>query len=197
MDNKNTNKKMDRRTRYTRQVIKDSLLRELHKKPFSKITVTEICKVSDINRGTFYLHYYDVDDLLDDVLTDALADTSDVFNHVLCPSKLDCTYPLCEKIQNSSYYQILFFDDIASARLMDKLIESHKEPFITRLMQHSILTFEQAEAVFIFQINGCLAINKMMLKNECTDWKKIQKTIDDFIKSGLEKLLISDRYENI
>ena len=36
--------KTDRRTRYTCQIIKDILLEELKTKPYSKITVTEICK---------------------------------------------------------------------------------------------------------------------------------------------------------
>ena len=43
----------DRRTRYTRQAIKEILLEELKTKPYSKITVTEICKNVEMKRGTF------------------------------------------------------------------------------------------------------------------------------------------------
>ena len=50
-------RKQDRRTRYTRQTIKDTFLELLTQKSFTKITVTEICKNAEINRGTFYLHY--------------------------------------------------------------------------------------------------------------------------------------------
>ena len=46
-------------------------------------------------------------------------------------------------------------------------------------------------------MNGCLAINRMMLKNQCTDWTKIQQTIDQFIKGGLETFLIHDQREEI
>ena len=49
-------KKQDRRTRYTRQTIKDTFLELLKQKSFTKITVTEVCKNAEINRGTFYLH---------------------------------------------------------------------------------------------------------------------------------------------
>jgi len=56
-------------------------------------------------------------------------------------------------------------------------------------MKDSLLTFEQAEAVFYFQMNGCLSINRMMIKNQCMVWTVIQKTIDIFIKSGIEALL--------
>ena len=37
-------RKQDRRTRYTRQTIKDTFLELLNQKSFTKITVTEICK---------------------------------------------------------------------------------------------------------------------------------------------------------
>ena len=47
-------RKQDRRTRYTRQTIKDTFLELLKQKNFTKITVTEICKNAEINRGTFY-----------------------------------------------------------------------------------------------------------------------------------------------
>ena len=45
--------KEDRRTRYTRQVIKEAFLKLLEEKEYPKITVTEICRLAEINRGTF------------------------------------------------------------------------------------------------------------------------------------------------
>ena len=63
-------KKQDRRTRYTRQTIKDTFLELLKQKSFTKITVTEICKNAEINRGTFYLHYYDIHDVANYVQTE-------------------------------------------------------------------------------------------------------------------------------
>ncbi len=52
-------KKEDRRVRYTKQAIRDGFLRLLAEKPIEKISVTEICREADINRGTFYAHYSD------------------------------------------------------------------------------------------------------------------------------------------
>lgn len=182
----------DRRSRYTRQLIKETFLSLLKEKPFPKITVTELCRISEINRGTFYLHYYDIDDVLNDLIKDMIAGTSTVMDHVLCAQRTGCTYPFCRKVQEDPRLQVLFFDDVASSRLLDKLCELSKEDFVTHLMQNSLLTFEQAEAVLYFQMNGCLAINKRMLKNKCTDWKEIQQAVDSFIKAGLESFLICD-----
>ena len=192
MKNKEKNQGTDRRARYTRNVIRESLLSMMRQKPFSKITVTEICKLSEINRGTFYLHYYDLDDVLDDIIDMLVQDTTKVYDHVMCPEKTRCTYPFCQKVQENPEYRILFFDEIASARFLDRLCELSKEDFVTRLMQNSLLSYEQAEAVLYFQMNGCLAINKRMLKNNCQDWTRIQHAIDQFIRAGLESYLIHD-----
>ena len=194
---KNKTKVIDRRTRYTQQTIKDSFLSLLKEKPFSKITVTEVCRMSEINRGTFYLHYYDIDDVLDSLLEDVITDTASVLDHVLCSEKIGCTFPFCQKVQEDTRLQVLFFDDVASSCLLEKLCELSKEEFITHLMQNSLLTFEQAEAVLYFQMNGCLAIDKKMLKNKYTDWREIQQAVDHFIRAGLESFLICDGRQTV
>lgn len=56
---------LDARVRYTKMVIKDSFVSLLKIKPIQKITVKEICTLSEINRATFYKYYCDVYDLLD------------------------------------------------------------------------------------------------------------------------------------
>ena len=49
----------DRRTKYTKSVIRQALFDLLKEKPLNKITVTDICKMADINRSTFYSYYED------------------------------------------------------------------------------------------------------------------------------------------
>lgn len=50
----------NRKVRYTKSVIRESYISLLSEKPIGKITVTEICELADINRGTFYQYYKDV-----------------------------------------------------------------------------------------------------------------------------------------
>lgn len=67
--------KIDRRVRYTKQAIRESFYALLEQKPIEKISVTDICKGADINRGTFYSHYtdpYDLRQKLADELTQVL-----------------------------------------------------------------------------------------------------------------------------
>ena len=81
-------------------------------KPYSKITVTELCRLADINRGTFYIHYFDVDDVLDDIVTESFSDVSQTIGHVLCPQKETCTYPFCQKVQENEALWPLFMDTL-------------------------------------------------------------------------------------
>lgn len=71
----NKPKKEDRRVKYTKQAIRDGFLRLIARKPIEKITVTEICREADINRGTFYAHYSDPYELkrsVENELTEAM-----------------------------------------------------------------------------------------------------------------------------
>ena len=70
--------KIDRRVRYTKEAIRESFFALLEQKPVEKISVTEICRGADINRGTFYSHYTDPFDLrrslADELVQDFWAD---------------------------------------------------------------------------------------------------------------------------
>lgn len=59
--------KTDRRTRRTRAAITEAFVKLLNEKDISKITVREITDLADINRATFYLHYTDVYQVLEDI----------------------------------------------------------------------------------------------------------------------------------
>ena len=52
-------KKKDRRVKYTKKALKNSLIDSLKEKTIEKITVKELCEKADVNRGTFYSHYSD------------------------------------------------------------------------------------------------------------------------------------------
>jgi len=56
--------KKDRRTRKTRQLLRDTLLTLLKKKRYEDISVQDIIERADVARSTFYVHYVDKDDLL-------------------------------------------------------------------------------------------------------------------------------------
>ena len=48
-----------RRVKMTKRLMKEALIDLMDQKPLEKITVTEICKIADVNRSTFYAYYED------------------------------------------------------------------------------------------------------------------------------------------
>lgn len=179
----------DRRTRFTRQAIRDALMTLLRTKPYSKISVTEICRVADINRGTFYIHYYDVEDVLEELLDNAFSNVGNAIDHVLCIHRDACTYPFCQCVQDNPEMRTLFLDDSLAEKIVQKVSAANKDAFISFLMKNSSLSYSQAEAIFHFQINGCMSINRQMLKSGRADWQAVQETVDRFIRAGLQELL--------
>ena len=47
--------------------IRQALLTLLKEKPLQNITVRELCQAAGINRGTFYTHYRDIYDLMEQI----------------------------------------------------------------------------------------------------------------------------------
>ena len=56
-------KKTDRRIRKTKQQLQEGFIHLRKTKSIKYITVKELCELTDLNRGTFYLHYKDIYDL--------------------------------------------------------------------------------------------------------------------------------------
>lgn len=51
----------------SRRMIKTTLVELLMENELSHVTVTNLCSVADINRSTFYSHYLDIYDVLEDM----------------------------------------------------------------------------------------------------------------------------------
>ena len=76
------NKTIDRRIVRTRLAIRDALVALIKEKGFDALTVSDIVDRANINRGTFYLHYKDKFDLLEQTETEILKDIQQIFLQV-------------------------------------------------------------------------------------------------------------------
>ncbi|GIO25441.1 TetR/AcrR family transcriptional regulator [Ornithinibacillus bavariensis] len=125
--------KKDLRIVKTQASLRHALLALLKTKPLEAITIAELCRLANINRGTFYLHYKDVHDVfkhyLEVIVNDLKqsyeepifktnynieniqADMIKIFHHV---KKYQDFYQIIfdERIPMMYYY--LFFDTVRS-----------------------------------------------------------------------------------
>ena len=74
--------KENRRSQMTRLLLRTALLELMQEKPFSQITIRELCEKADLNRTTFYLHYTDQLDLLEDIEQDIMDKTKEYMRNI-------------------------------------------------------------------------------------------------------------------
>lgn len=105
---------MDLRIVKTRENLNKALVDQLHHKPLSKITVTELCRMAKINRSTYYLHYrdpYDQYEKLENSIYQDFADTIDAFIE-----------------QNRNWFtDLIASDKVAQAKLVEELFSYIKK----------------------------------------------------------------------
>ena len=73
-------RKDDIRAKYTCRLIKDTFLELLENISYEKLNISIICKKAKIARATFYLHYNNLNQVLIEVLDDALELTDNINN---------------------------------------------------------------------------------------------------------------------
>ncbi len=183
-------RKTDRRTLYTCMVIKDSLLELLSEMDFADITIAALCRKAGMNRGTFYLHYNNTSQVLDELFSDALRNTHSMLFQIGCESasKEKCAYPLCRFLRENKKYQPLFFSDSLHSQVVQRIAEVNRNDFITELKEQTGLDEETLFALFPFQLNGCLAVSKQNVGIPDEAWAPIQCSIDRLLKHGIQAL---------
>jgi AcrR family transcriptional regulator len=152
--------KTDRRITYTKMVLKQSLLELLRERPIEKITVKDICERADINRGTFYTHFSDPYDLLQQIENELF---SEILEYIESSLKAEAISALLGMIfesilKNSDLCKVLF-SDYGDKEFLRRVITIAREVSM-REWQKMIpsVTDEEMEILYLFYANGCIAI---------------------------------------
>jgi len=151
----------DRRSRYTKMVVKESLLALMADKPINKITIKEICEKADINRGTFYHYYQDQFDLLKQVQDEFANEVKELLEKrqtkVLDTVEM-ITQLISYFVEQRSLCKILFSTS-GNYELINRLTQNAYEGFLANWRQQmGSLSDRQLEMLFEFISNGAAAI---------------------------------------
>lgn len=65
-----TQRDSDKRVIRTKKAIKAALFRIMEDKDISSITISELSRQANVNRRTFYMHYRNITDILDEIESD-------------------------------------------------------------------------------------------------------------------------------
>ncbi len=109
-------------------------------KPFPLIKVTEICKISDYNRGTFYRHYDNKDDLLNDLLEVKLEELNVVLEKVAKknqPKQRDVNQltPLFSYIYDNRYFFSVLLGEHKIIGFRLRLFEAYRIYLTPRIVE--------------------------------------------------------------
>ncbi|MBR6953604.1 MAG: TetR/AcrR family transcriptional regulator [Clostridia bacterium] len=202
-----TPRKTDRRTLYTRRVIKDALLELLGQEPYNKLNVTMICKGAEITRATFYLHYSGLDEVLDEVIGEALelaeeaGDPSDYearvqrLMRVLSggPQALrgnEQLLPPCQRIADPAKYRALFMDDSLSYYVIRRIYLAERDSAVPWIARQSGVREEDADRLFMLMIYGLYYVNRSMKWEKNEDWYRMQYLVHHMFWAGLQGIAV-------
>ncbi|WP_291651101.1 TetR/AcrR family transcriptional regulator [Clostridium sp.] len=175
--------KGNRRTLYTKKIIKESLIDLLQHRKIHEITVTDICKKSDINRGTFYAHYKDAYDLLKSIEDELFYQISEYieetpvedYNNVLLLKALELIK------ENKELCKILFSKHMEN-NIMDRIIYVANKAQIDKLVNNSQVNEVFLDYFIKYAIGGVVSVIQTWLEKDLKESpKEIAKIINDII----------------
>ena len=106
--------KIDRRVRKTRALLLQGLVKMLETHDIQDISVKELTELVDINRGTFYLHYDDIYDMLHKIEDEMFLEFNEIMEQKpVVTNSLASTWPglgffhFLESAQSDANYKYL------------------------------------------------------------------------------------------
>ena len=148
----------NRRVRMTKRMMKNALIDLLDEKPLEKITVTEICKVADVNRSTFYTHYEDIRALMleiEDEVLEHVTVYADGFNDYSDKKMLEVFEEFFDYVkENAKIFRVLVVrhdNGNFNRRMLDTIMEKYK-------MSLECNGELPAKYTYIYSVNGVIGI---------------------------------------
>ena len=146
----------DRRARFTEDMIRSVFQEMLLEMPVDRITVSDISRKCEINRGTFYLHYSDCFALYKTLGTELAERMIRVIREKY--SVQDAMRAMMAQSLSMNPVEKILFNDRRSG-CFSLLFDSAKEITISNWKQRCSLTEEQLSIVFTYVFEGCYALS--------------------------------------
>ena len=151
--------KLDARKRYTQMILKQSFLKLLKEKPVNKITVKELCELSQINRATFYTHYSDCFALLESIeedLLEAFQQSLKLVDSFDVTALIEAIYTMIEQQQEAC--RVLIFQNVCP-NVLRRMISLARGKSIAYWKQHlHRVTDAELEMLYTHLSNGLMHV---------------------------------------
>ena len=177
-------KKPDRRSLYTRMVVKDTLLALMAKQDYALLTVTDVCRSAEISRSTFYRHYDNLRQVIDELFDDARESITRV-DRLSDTAEAEANRHLCIFLRKNRKYLPLFLSPPFRGEAVSWFLSSAPELRKWLNSEGAALETDELRAIMFFQLNGCLALVQETLSVSDEEWDRIKNSIDGFVRRGM------------
>ncbi|GAA0453684.1 TetR/AcrR family transcriptional regulator [Alkalibacillus silvisoli] len=184
--------KLDRRKKYTRMVLRDSLIELLSDKPITAVTVKEICELADINRSTFYTHYSDQYDLLKKIEDEIIEDMNEYLSNYSFTKEdeaLLMTQKLVEYIKDKKLMFETLLNEKGDSTFEKRVMEVAHRFVMKNTMATSNIDEHLSGYLSTYIISGAIhLIKEWISKGMKESPKEIAELINHFSNRGLSYL---------
>ena len=181
----------DRRIKRTKMLLQNALVDLMLEKAVGKISVKELTQKADVNRSTFYLHYLDIYDMLEQMENEFVETIQGFFHDFFTP--LPTSMPLTlfvnisEWLEQDKEYYVKLLRGSASGYIFEELESRIRDELLTLLY----LIFLDEESLDLrtrvnFTVSGTVGVLRMwVMEGGNISLVELSETIDDILNNGM------------
>lgn len=150
----------DYRVMLTQKMFKTAFLQLLTVKPIQEITVRELCAEAGVNRGTFYSHYQNIYELLEQIEQEMYMQLQEIFANYYTNSVHSSEsfyHALLEVFKQNYEMCIMLLGKNSDRNFVQKLLDYGKVIFLNTVGKQMGNNFE-GERFYDFVSGGCLSV---------------------------------------
>lgn len=166
-----TQEKVDRRVRRTKALLLQGLIQLMEEKDIKDISVKELSDLADINRGTFYLHYNDVYDMLNKIEEELFREFNDILERDLTGAGSSPVIPRPVLLdlfvflgRNRDLSRVLIgpHGDLAFLNRLKDLVKEK----LRMMMDNAECSVEHFDYLYSFMVSGCTGVIECWLNQK-------------------------------
>lgn len=155
--------KENQRVTFSKELIKIAALKLIKEKDKDDIKVSELCKLADVSRDTFYKHYHTIDDVFKEIYVETITEVTDRISTLSEPKTLKKNLiSYLNYIRSKPLLFELLFSSSTKFEEKQKL-ENEIITTITKLFHNTDEKENEMMAYFLY--SGSFAILKKWINN--------------------------------
>lgn len=161
--------KENQRIALTKKLLQEGLLRLLEEKTLDRISVTELCRESGINRATFYNHYNSPQDLLNSIEAKVTADLTKIIGNAQTYAEVSAhTEAVCTYFYDNARTMLILNKCHTDEDINKTLYDLNRNFQLFRMSSKftSTMSEDSIHLVSVFFYSGCFKILLEWLKND-------------------------------